>query len=156
MERFVSDLRCTEEDRIEIEGIEGKDRRVEKAVAAVYANTVATLPESRIKKQFLAMTLWELQSEFAWWNMDCMCYCLNRLNEIAPTAFEKAQLLLLSQCHPLYPDKFIKLPNADQRIIRDAIQILRHEKTVNRDDGNRLLARLKDTGRYDNLLTTDE
>jgi hypothetical protein len=156
IERFLFDLERTEEENIEIEGIEGKDRRVEKAVAAVYANAVATLPESRIKKQFLAMTLWALQSRLAWSNIDCMIYCLNRLNEIAPTAFEKARLLLLSQCHPLYPDEFIQLPTADTRIVSDAIQMLEREKNVNREDANRLLERLKDTGRYDELLTTDE
>jgi hypothetical protein len=156
IENFVRNLRFTAEDKIEIEGIEGKDRPVEKTVAAVYANAVATFPESRIKKQFLAMTLWELQSQLAWWNIDSMTYCLNRLNEIAPTTFERARLLLLSQCHPLYPDKFIQLPNADLCIIGDAIQMLKQEKNANRDDANRLLERLKDTGRYEDLLKTDE
>jgi hypothetical protein len=156
IERFAFDLQRTEEENIEIEGIEGKDRRVEKAVAAVYANTVATLPESRIKKQYLVMTLWALQIKLSWWNVDSMTYCLNRLNEIVPNAFERAHLLLLSQCHPLYPDKFIKLPNADRRIMRDAIEMLEQEKNVNRDDANRLLERLKDTGRYDYLFATDE
>jgi hypothetical protein len=156
IESFLFDLGHTEEDKIEIEGIEGKDRPVEKAVAAVYANTVATLPDSRIKKQFLVMTLWALQRRLASSNVDSMIYCLNRLNEIAPTTFEKAKLLLLSQCNPMYPDKFIQLPNADLCIMRDAIEILEQAKNVNRHDAARLLGRLRRTGRYDHLLTTDE
>jgi hypothetical protein len=155
IESFVFGLKITEEKNIEIEGIDGRDRPVEKAVAAVYANVVATFPENRLKRQNLAMILWKLQRRLSQLSIGSMIYCLNRLNEIAPTTFEKAQLLLLSQCNPLYPDKFIQLPNADEIMIRDAVRMLQHEKNGRKDDADQLLSGLKNTGRYEALFENE-
>jgi hypothetical protein len=152
IEGFTSRLRHVKEEEIEIEGIERRDRLMEKAVATIYTNTVKAFPESRIKKPFLAMTLWALQKGLSDSSIDAEIYCLNRLNEIAPSAFEKARLLLLSQCKPLCPDEFIPLPNANRCMIGDAIRMLRYEKNGKRSDADALLALLKATGRYETFL----
>jgi hypothetical protein len=153
---FVVSLEHTKEDDIVIEGIEGKDRLVEKAVAAVYANAEAAFPENRMRKPFLVAALWELQMSLSQWSIDAMIFCLNQLDEIAPTTLEKAHLLLLSQCNPVYPDKFIQLPSSNEVIIRDAIRMLQREENTNREGVDALLTRLKDTGEYERLLETDE
>jgi hypothetical protein len=152
---FTFMLRRARKEDIVIEGIEGRDRLVEKAVAAVYANAVVRFPEGRVKRQFLVITLWVLQKRLICWSIDSAIYCLNKLNEIAPTRFDKAKHLLLSQFRPLSRTELVPMPKASEIIISDAIEMLTHEKGVRMVEANELLRRVKATGQY-NMLFEDE
>jgi hypothetical protein len=67
---------------------------------------------------------------------------------MAPNGFEKARLLLLSQCGRANPGDFIPRRNADWDVIGSAIRILKTEKNGKRACADRLLEELKNTGRY--------
>jgi hypothetical protein len=138
---------------IKVDGIDGSDHIVKEAVAAVYGNVVARAPNCRIKKQTLALTLWKLQSLFFSHCLDAAIYCLNELNKIAPTAFEKSKLLLSSQCNPIFPDDFIPLPKADWSIIADAVRMLITEPHEETSGAAAFLEELKDTPLYETLVT---
>lgn len=73
-------------------------------------------------------------------------YCWNRLNEIAPSGFDKARFLLLSQCDPRYPDDFRPLPNANWTIIGTAVETLKAERNGKKAEADELFRRLKDRG----------
>jgi hypothetical protein len=89
-------------------------------------------------------------------SIDTAIYCFNLLNVIAPTAFDKAKLLILSQCDPSRPDDFVPLPTADWRIIGLGIRILSPEKNGKTKEARELLQKLKDTGLYkSNPMITD-
>jgi hypothetical protein len=154
-ERFAEMLWDAKSGDIEIEGIGGNDRVVEKAVAAVYSNTLADLGDDDTKKPFLVMILWRLQKWLFGWSIDSATYCLNRLDEIAPTDFDKARLLLLSQCRPVSPPDFVPRSNADFALITSAILMLQAENNGRRGDAYQLLEQLKATGRYEYELETD-
>jgi hypothetical protein len=154
-ERFGEMLWDAKPGDIEIEGIEGNDRVVEKAVAAVHSNTWAELGDYDTKKPFLVMVLWKLQKWLCGWSIDSAIYCLNRLDEVAPTDFDKARLLLLSQCRPVSPPDFVPRSNADFGLIASAIMMLQAEKNGRRGDACQLLQQLKATGRYEYELETE-
>jgi hypothetical protein len=142
------DLLNAKASDIKIEGIDGSDGLVEKAVAAVYSNTLADLGDDDTKKPFLVMVLWRL---YTFWHELCfrpMLYCLNRLNEIAPTGFDKARLLLLSQCRRVSPPDFVPRSNADPYIISNAITLLIAENNGKSADADKLIQQLSITGRY--------
>jgi hypothetical protein len=152
VKRFSRGLADSKEMRIKIEGVVGNDRLVEKAVRAVYANTVASLGENDTKKPFLASILWELRGWLHGWNIDSAIYCLNELHRMAPTGFDKARLLLLSQCKDVSRDDFVPRPNADRDIIIDAIGLLTEDKNQEREDADRLLQKLKVIGEHEHVL----
>jgi hypothetical protein len=143
-ESFLLDLENAKENEIEVDGMDGTDRIVEKAVAAVYCNTVKAFANEENKKLHLAMILWKLQKELCVFGIDGSLYCLNRLHELASTDFEKASLLLLSQCKPGSHDELIPLREADAEIVHDAIHMLREEKAGKANDAKDLLQRFKD------------
>jgi hypothetical protein len=91
---FLRDLKEANESDIEVDGIDGTDRIVEKAVAAVYCNTVTAFANEDHKKPHLVMILWKLQRGLFMFCIDAFIYCLNQLHELAPTDFEKSSLLL--------------------------------------------------------------
>jgi hypothetical protein len=135
-------------DDIVVDGISGKEGIVEEAVMAVYSNTVAALPDCDTKRPFLARILWEI---WFWGYSRCIdvsIYCLNRLHDMAPTNFDKAKLLLLSQCYPEFPDDFIPLRRIDGMIRSDAINMLMKEKSRKTSEATDLLGKLKQSGRY--------
>jgi hypothetical protein len=148
IDHFAMVLKQANETNIAIDEVQGNDRIVEKAVAVVYCNALTKLPNSPIKEQFLVLTLWRLHVWFLWNCIDAAIYCLNRLNEIAPAAFDKAKLLLMSQCNPLSPGKYLPLPNADATVIQDAVRMLEKEKNQKREDAKELLCQLKTTPLY--------
>jgi hypothetical protein len=142
---FVDDLEEAKEHCIVLEGIDGRDRVVEQAVEIVYSNTVADFGNKYPKNPFLALTLWKIQQRLFLSSVNSSIYCLNRFHEMAPTAFDKARLLLLSQCDPASYGSFVPLPTADWEVINDGLAILKSDTT---DEATGLLQRLKDTGRY--------
>jgi hypothetical protein len=147
---FANSLDRAKEDGIVIEGIAGKDRILEKAIDTVYSNTAASLPDGDTKKPFLAFVLWQIQLYLGEYSIDSYIYCLNRLHELAATCFDKAKLLLLSQCN----SRFVPLATADKITIRNAVQMLRSEKNGKRAEARGLLRQLKATGRYEAQLKT--
>jgi hypothetical protein len=143
----VYDLQRVDKNGISIDGVVVNDRQVEKAVETIYSNAVAHLPDDAHKRPFLVYILWKIQYGLLHDGLDGLIYCLNRLNEIAPTTFEKAQLLLLSQCDPGSPDDFMPLPDADWMTIEKAIDVLKEEKNGRMEDATELLRKLKAAGR---------
>jgi hypothetical protein len=143
---FVDDLEEAKEHCIVLEGIDGRDRVVEQAVEIVYSNTVADFGDEYPKNPFLALTLWKMRQLLFLSSVNSSIYCLNRFHEMAPTAFDKARLLLLSQCDSGSYGSFVPLARADWEVIDDALTILKSDTT---DEAAGLLKRLKDTGRYD-------
>jgi hypothetical protein len=146
--KFAITLRRASPDEIVIDGNDGGDRLVDKAVETVYLNTVATLPDDPTKIPFLAYVLWSLHSWFYLYSIDTAICCLNRLNELAPTAFDKAKLLLLSQCDPHHLDSFIPLEYPDTCAISDALRMLRTEKNGKSKEAKELLGKLKEIRQY--------
>jgi hypothetical protein len=138
-------LEQAKEKDIVIDGIEGRGRLIEKAVEAVYSNAVANICNCDAKKPFLALTLWQLHLLLNDWSIDAAIYCLNRLHKIAPSSFDKALLLLLSQC---IPSTFIPLPRADWRIIYNAIFMLQEEANGKTREADELLKRLDGIPEY--------
>jgi hypothetical protein len=149
---FTRDLVAAEEKDILIDGITADDLLVEKAVETLYSNTVADFADNRPKNPFLALTLWRLFRGLYSRDTNSCIYCLNLLDKMAPTAFDKARLLLLSQCDSGSYGDFIPLPTAEWEIIDDAIAMLRHERSGKTDEARQLLQKLSDTGRYDKLF----
>jgi hypothetical protein len=145
---FAICLQEATEDGIVIEGIEGRDRLVEKAVSTIYSNTVASLADDDRKRNHLVLVLWVIHKRVSSCSIDAAIYCLNQLNEIAPTSFEKARVLLFSQLEPRCPDEFVLVPNPDCSVIRDATHMLRFEKNGKREEANALLLKLKEAGSY--------
>jgi hypothetical protein len=149
---FADRLADAKENQIVIDGIEGSDHIVEKAIAAVYSNTATALPCDDTRKQHLALMMWEIHKIVYYRDINAVRYCLNRLNDIAPTGFDKARLLLLSQCDPLCPDDFVALPRADWKVIADSLALLRYEKNGNREDAREVLRKLETRDHYRSLL----
>jgi hypothetical protein len=142
--------RCNAND-IAIDGQYESDRIMEKAIAAVFANAVASLPDDHTKPPFLVMTLWEIRKG-SYSDFSSVMYCFDRIHEIAHTSFDTARLLLLSQCDPGCPDDFVPLPSADREVIDDAIQILAKEKNAKIQEARELLRRLSASGYYESVL----
>jgi hypothetical protein len=145
VQEFVRQLVYVKQDDIAIDGNESSDNLLEKAVAAVYSNTIASFPDGNAKGSYLAFILWTMQESLCLCSIDSSIYCLNRFHEIAPTDFDKARLLLLSQCDPLCPDKFCPLPKANWGVIKYAIGMLKREKNGKKDDAKALLLKLRGT-----------
>jgi hypothetical protein len=145
---FAMDLEKANKDGIGIDGIDVCDRPVDRAVETIYWNAVNHLPEGARKTPLLACILWEIQKKLVSVGPDARIYCLNRFDEIALSGFDKARLLLLSQCDLACPDEFVPLQGGDWGIIEDAIGILGAEKNGERKAANALLRKLKDSGRY--------
>jgi hypothetical protein len=149
---FALDLTKRGKDCIVIEGMKGKGNLIQTAVEAVYGNTVSDLGLTETTKPFLAMALWEIQSRVNWDSIDTMIYCLNRLNEMAPSAFDKAKILLLSQSDRICRDDYQMNPMKDSIVIMDAIEMLKTEKNGRMNEAQELLAQLRKTGRFASLL----
>jgi hypothetical protein len=148
---FAFSLSDTNEKGIVIDGIEGKDRIVEKAVAVVCSNTAAHLQDSNTKDPFLAFMLWKLQNSLYFLCINSVRYCLRRLHQMAPTAFEKARLLILSQCDPDSPGEFKQFPKAHCDVINDAIIMLKNEKGARSAEARALPSVLKNMPEYSQL-----
>jgi hypothetical protein len=151
IKQFASDLIETKECGIVIDGIDSSDRPMENAVATVYFNTEASLPDASTKRPFLALILWVIGKQVYRCTIDTVRYCFNLLDSIAPTGFEKAQLLLLSQCEPDCPNDFVPVQMADWSVIFDAIQMLREQKYRTGEDARALLQRLQENERYERM-----
>jgi hypothetical protein len=150
--KFANALRGASPEEIVIDGMEKSDRLLDKAVATVYSNTVAALPDGPTKAPFLAFVLWELHFLFYLCSIDTAMYCLNQLDELAPTGFDKAKLLLLSQCDCRHVDSFVPLEDRDWGIIRQALLLLQREKNGKSKEANELLGKLKNIGEYKGFL----
>jgi hypothetical protein len=146
---FVADLERAKREHIAIDGMKGHHRIVEKAIAAVYNNTVTPFPDDDVHKGQLLLILWSLQAALFRWNIESAIYCLHLALKVAPTGFDRARLMLLSQCDTACSDEFVPLPNADWDVIRTLIVILRREKNGKAREANRLLRKLGDSGRYE-------
>jgi hypothetical protein len=149
--KFGRHLVEAKEKDIVIDGIEGRDRLIEKAVEAVYSNAVANIRNCDSKVPFLVLTLWELRVLLENCCINAVTYCLNRMHKIAPTGFDKARLLLLSQC---VPGTFIPLPRAHMPIVHKAVALLQIEKNGRMKDAGYLLQELKSIPRYHSILRT--
>jgi hypothetical protein len=156
IKRFTMDLKEAEEDDIVIDGIDSGDRPMENAVATVYFNTEASLPDTNAKRPFLALILWVIGKEVSRDTVDTVAYCLNLLHNIAPNGFEKARLILLSQCDPDCPDDFVPIRNADWSVISDAIRMLREQKHRTGEDAKALLRQLEENERYERINWTGQ
>jgi hypothetical protein len=150
--RFACDLPKANKRGIAIEGIDACERPVEKAVEVMYANTVAYFGDDDRNRPFFVSILWVIRRELGGAGINATIYCWNLLNEIAPTGFDKARFLLLSQCDLTSPDDFVPLTNANAVIVQEAIEMLRKEKNGETEKANALLLRLKAVGRYANQL----
>jgi hypothetical protein len=150
--RFVRDLERAQPIHIAIDGMKGHHRIVEKAVAAVYSNTRATLPNDDVHKGLLLLILWALRAALSGWNFESAIYCLHRANDISPSTFDQVRLMLLSQCDPAYADEFVPLPNVDWVTMFSIVSTLRDEKNGKAKDARRLLRKLKDSGQYSEYL----
>jgi hypothetical protein len=150
--RFAMGLRDADENGIVIDGVDEREGIVDKAVAVVYCNIIATFPNENKKRAFLVWVLWVIDSTLHMYNIDTAIYCLNLLNEIAPTAFDKARLLILSQCDPDSPDDFVPLPTAHGSTIVQAVLLLQRERNAKMKEAKELLQRLRETGRYSTRL----
>jgi hypothetical protein len=150
---FAFCLKCAKANDIAIDGVCGSDHMVEKAIAAAFSNAVANLPDDHTKPPFLVMTLWEIGN---WLQSDlsAVMYCLDRIREIAPTSFEVAKLLVLSQCDSECPDEFVPLPTADQDLICNAIRMLTKQRNGKVREARGLLRRLSASGQYESVLTS--
>jgi hypothetical protein len=149
---FTLGLQCANNDDIVVDGVTGRGGLIEKAVKAVYLNTFEDLGGNEAMKPLLASVLWEIQWDLRWSSIDAAAYCLNRLNEIAPTAFEKARLLLLSRPEVTWSDAFDVTQNRDWEIVRCAIQMLLTEKNGKSEEAKALLLTLKESGRYGEMV----
>jgi hypothetical protein len=145
---FAIDLEQSKAGDIVIDVIDGSDDVVAKAIAAVLSNAAVSLPDDHTKLPFLVMTLWEMRKYLRFADMNSVMYCLDQIREMAPTTFDLARLLLLSQCDPDCRHDFVPLPTADRDLIRDAIEMLKHEKNSKTREARGLLRRLKASGRY--------
>jgi hypothetical protein len=99
----------------------------------------------------LASMLWELHQSLHFLCINSVPYCLKRLHQMAPTAFEKARLFLLSQCDPDSPGEFKPLPKADDVLLDHAITMLKTEKGGRSAEAKALLSVLKDKPRHGTL-----
>jgi hypothetical protein len=148
---FAMDLAAANETDINLEGIEGRDRLMEKAVEAIYLNTVASFDDLDAAKPSLALILWTIQYCLSSHSIDSTLYCLNRLHEIAPTAFEKARLLLLSQweigCRSGWDEVPTNFP-----VVNRAIRMLEEDKNGQRKQASEFLKQMKDSGRFSAIL----
>jgi hypothetical protein len=146
--KFGLFLSGAKEEDIVIDGVNERDRVVDKAVATVYFNTVASLPDDNAKEPVLALILWQTHDWLHLYSIDTVIYCFRLLNIIAATGFDKARLLILSQCDPGRPDDFVPLPTADWSVIGTGIRILRQEKNGKTNEARELLRKLRATGWY--------
>jgi hypothetical protein len=147
---FLSDAKAKD---IAIDGVEGTDHIVEKAIATVYTNTAASMLDTDAgKKPHLALILWTMHMFMDSARVTAITYSLNRLNALAPTGFEKARLLLISQCHPSRPCGFRPGGDADWYVIGNATLMLETEKNGQKASAKQLLEKLKSTGRYSSVL----
>ncbi len=143
---FCVDLRDAGEDQILVT----QEDKVGYSVRSVLKNTILSLAPlsggdcSKIReedKPFMASVLWEMQKQLYGCSVDNSIYCLNMLNIIANSAFDKALLLLHSQCEG---ENFIPSDTADWDIISDAVLMLKTEKNGRRGVAVTLLLKLKD------------
>jgi hypothetical protein len=148
IEEFVRNLAEAKERGVRFEGAEG----IEEAIKAVYANTAAAFPDGCSKNPFLAYVLWKLYEGLRGYSFDTRIYFLNRLHEMAPTGWDKARLLILSQCDPCRYGSYILVPNPDVHVIADAIGILKRQKNGRAAEARELLLQLKDAGGYELAL----
>jgi hypothetical protein len=157
---FAMDLSEAREDQIQIEDVESGSK-VETAVKIVLENTVkewvpgfrlngdfASVPDER--KPMLAVFLWEIQEWLFMCSINSALYCLNRLHEIASSDFEKAKLLLVSQCENA--ESFKPIDGANWNVIGNAVLMLKREKNGHAGEAQALLAQLKALGDYEALL----
>jgi hypothetical protein len=145
---FAVALKYAGKDSIVVEGMKGKDRLVEKAVEAVYCNTVSDLGLNETTKPFLVLVLWVIQDQLELESIDAMIYCLNRLKEIAPTSFDLARLLLLSQSDVMCRDDFVLTLSNSLKVIAGAVGMLQTENNGRRKEARELLLKLRNTGRF--------
>jgi hypothetical protein len=71
---------------------------------------------------------------------------------MAPTALDKARLLLLSQCDPNSPNPFVSIEYPKWCVIQKAIEWLKHERNVKVEEAKAFLRQLEENGRYEGLL----
>jgi hypothetical protein len=152
IQSFAISLERSKANGVVIDGIDGSDDVVVKAIAAVLSNAAMSLPDDHMKLPFLVMTLWGIRKWFRFADMDSVMYCFDRIREMAPTTFDLARLLLLSQCDPNRRHDFVPLPTADEEIVEDAIQMLQHEKNSKTREARELFQRLKASGLYEFVL----
>jgi hypothetical protein len=149
---FAVDLEHAKQRHIAIDGMKWHHRIVERAVAAVYANTLADFPDDDVHKGLLLLILWDLQVAFYDWNLGASIYCANRAHEITQIGFDEKRLMFLSQCDPARPDEFVPLPNANPVVMGNVICMMRKEKNGKTKEAERFLRKLEDSGRYNNAF----
>jgi hypothetical protein len=148
---FASDLMEADEGGISIDGMDEDDRPMEKAVATVCFNTEASLPDTNAKAPFLALILWVIGERTFRDTVDTVTYCFNLLHGIAPTGFDTAKLLLLSQCDPDHPDDFVPLQTANWSIIFDAVNMLESQKHRKKVEAKALLRQMRESVQYERI-----
>ncbi|MDR0351616.1 MAG: hypothetical protein LBH49_03135 [Puniceicoccales bacterium] len=157
---FAMALTKANENQIVIDG-QSSEGKISDAVKLVLGNTIKNLWSDfsgnfdsfdasgfpKDKKPFLAAVLWVMQGILFLHSIDTSIFCLNLLHRIAESSFEKAELLLLSQCkeekkgEPGY--NFTPNEDANWNIIGEAIMMLENEKNGNSQNANGLLIVLK-------------
>jgi hypothetical protein len=152
---FRMDMEKATEGDIEIEGFQGRDRLMEMATRTVYSNTVAALNGIANARPVLALVLWRLYEGLRWSSMDSTVYCLNRLRELAPTTFEIARLLFLSQWDPDSREEF-KSPPGSGRVAYAVTEMLKREKNGQRKEATELLNKLSAVRRHGGTLAGPE
>jgi hypothetical protein len=150
--KFALALSKANENGIAIDGVDETEGLMIKAVETVDSNTAAALPDGPTKEPFLALVLWTIEKILDKRGLDARIYCLNRLHEMAPTALDKARLLLLSQCDPSRPDEFMPRRNADWPTIGDATILLQHARNMKVKETKEFVEQLKRNGRYEAVL----
>jgi hypothetical protein len=148
IQHFAKSLMKVDEGGIAINGREVSNHPMENAIAAVYCNTKASLPNTRPKAPFLALILWIIGQEASKYTIDTVTYCLDLLQMLAPTGFDTARLLLLSQCDPSRPDDFVLLETADWSVVREAVVMLEAQKHRKAKEAKALLKQLQENEQY--------
>lgn len=145
---FADALYEAKYDDIEIESKTGRvtsSSRLNDAIDVIINNSFLKAATNEKLKLLYMVFLWSIYKSVFPSNLETQGFCYERMNEIAKTSFEKARLLLLSQCEA---ETVIPFENADWGIIGDAVYMLADEKNGCREQAFELLEKLKKTGKY--------
>lgn len=145
---FADALYEAKYDDIEIEskiGMVTSHSRLNDAINVIINNSFLEASTNEKLKQLYMVFLWSIYKSVFPSNLETQGFCYEKMNEIAKTSFEKAELLLLSQCKT---GKVVPLESADWSIIGDAVYMLADEKNGYRERAFELLKELKATGKY--------
>ncbi|MDR2735334.1 MAG: hypothetical protein LBB20_00625 [Puniceicoccales bacterium] len=160
---FAMDLTDKKKGKVMAASNSGEEMKISDVVKLVLRNTLKDLikedvdldnikgeelvdkfKDSKKDKAFFVSILWTIQSMLIGYSVNSSIYCLNLFHKIAKNSFEKARLLLLSQCDQNSSDEYIPRKDSDREVMKVAINMLKYEKDGYTKDADELLKKLKD------------